>query len=132
MRRIVSGAVGVLAGGLLLPMTASAATVAPFTQGAFDRAQAAGRPILVEIDASWCPTCAKQRPILSRLEAQPAFDDLVVLKVDFDSQKNVVREMGARMQSTLIVFRGRTEEARSVGETREAAIKAMMDKAVAG
>ncbi len=64
---------------------ARAATEAPFTQQAFASAQHEGKPILVDISATWCPTCAKQRPILSQLMADPAFKDLVVYQVDFDS-----------------------------------------------
>ncbi|HJS85173.1 MAG TPA: thioredoxin family protein [Acetobacteraceae bacterium] len=106
-----------------------AATEAPFTQPAFEAAQRAGKPILVYITASWCPTCAKQRPILSRLENDPALRDLAIYQVDFDTQKDVVRAMGARMQSTLIVFHGATEKGRSTGETDPSAIKALLEKA---
>ena len=85
-------------------------------------------PILVEIDASWCPNCAKQRPILAKLSADPAFEDLLIMKVDFDTQKDIVREMGANMQSTLIAFHGKDERGRSVGVTDEAAIRALVAK----
>lgn len=36
--------------------------------------------------------------------------------------------MGARMQSTLIVFRGNAERGRSVGDTDENSIKALLEK----
>src|SRR5258708_32463718 len=39
----------------------------------FAAAQAAGKPILVEIHATWCPTCKAQAPILSNLENQDKF-----------------------------------------------------------
>jgi thioredoxin len=105
-----------------------AATEAPFTQQAFSAAQTAGKPILVDITASWCPTCASQRPILSQLMNDPAFKDLTVYQVDFDSQKDVVRGLGARMQSTLIAFHGMTEVGRSTGDTDPASIKALLAK----
>ncbi len=103
-----------------------AMTEAPFTQPAFAAAQAAHKPILIEIDASWCPTCAQQRPILGRLMNDPAFRDVTIYKVDFDTQKDIVRAMGATMQSTLIAFHGATETGRSVGETNPDAIKALV------
>ncbi len=86
---------------IMLGAPVRAADVAPYDQNAFVAAEAAGKPILVAIHASWCPVCAKQRPILSQLEQQPEFKDLVVFMVDFDSQKNVVAAMGADKQSTL-------------------------------
>lgn len=107
---------------------AVAATVTEFTPAAFAAAQQAGEPILVDITATWCPTCAAQKPILERLEAQPAFRDLHVFHVDFDSQKAVVRGFGVRMQSTLIVFHGATERGRSTGDTQAASIEALLAK----
>ena len=46
---------------------ASATDKKPFDQAAFDAAQAAGKPILVEVTAPWCPTCKAQAPTLSKL-----------------------------------------------------------------
>jgi thiol-disulfide isomerase/thioredoxin len=105
-----------------------AATPAVFSDQAFQTSQKQGRPILVEITASWCPVCAKQRPILSRLLADPRFQDLVVYNVDFDTQKDAVRALGAHMQSTLIVFNGRTEKGRSTGVSDPAAIEGLLAK----
>ena len=100
-----------------------AATEAPFSQAAFEAAQKANQPILVWVHASWCPTCAKQGPILQKLEAEPGHKNLKVFKVDFDSQKDVVRSLGVQMQSTLIAYHGTKEQARSTGQTSEAAIR---------
>lgn len=94
-----------------------AAQSVDFDRGQFVMGQAAGRPILVDIRASWCPTCAAQEPILQKLTADPAFKDLLIFRVDFDSQKDVVRGFGARTQSTLIAYHGALETARSVGDT---------------
>ncbi len=121
---------GLFAAALLGWSAASqAATEAPFTQGAFAEAQKSGKPILVDVWASWCPTCKAQAPTLSSIQADPANKDLVVLKVDFDAQKDVVQAFGVRMQSTLIVFHGLTEKGRSTGDTNPASIKALIAKA---
>ena len=117
-----------LAAGLCQP--ASAATAVPFSEESFKAAQAAGSPILVEIHADWCPTCKAQSPILDRLTADPKFKDLKVFRVDFDDMKPVVKRFGAQMQSTLIVFKGETEKGRSVGDTRQASISALLDKSL--
>ena len=111
-------------------MPAAAATEIPFTPQAFAAAQHDGKPILVEITASWCPTCAQQRPILGKLMEDPAFHELVTYTVDFDTQKDVVRSMDAQMQSTLIVFNGATERGRSTGDTNAVSIRALVEKAV--
>jgi thiol-disulfide isomerase/thioredoxin len=113
---------------ILMPAVALAAGPQPFDAEAFSAAQAAAKPILVQIDASWCPICAKQRPILAELEKTSEFSDLVVFNIDFDSQKNLVRQFGASMQSTLIVFHGAVEKGRAIGETDPAGIKALLEK----
>ena len=126
--RLIAIGLAVLMAMAELP-AAWAATEAPFTQQAFVTAQREGKPILVEILASWCPTCAKQRPILSQLMADPSFKELVVYTVDFDSQKDVVRALGAQMQSTLVVFHGAAEKGRSTGDTNADTIKALLQQA---
>ena len=107
---------------------ASAATESVFSQAAFSAAQHEGKPILVNISATWCPTCAAQKPILAQIFNEPAFKDLVVYHVDFDSQKDVVRAMGAQMQSTLIAYNGNKETGRSTGDTNAGSIKALVSK----
>lgn len=109
---------------------ATAAGAGKFTTSALEAAQKAGKPILVEISAPWCPTCKAQKPILSELAGRAKFKDLVRLDVDFDSQKDAVRSLKAQSQSTLIVFKGTTEVGRSVGDTDAASIEALLSKAL--
>ena len=84
----------------------------------------------MHITASWCTTCAAQKPIIDKLMSDPRFKGLRTFNVDFDSQKQLVRRFGARMQSTLIVFKGTKEAGRSSGETDPKAIGTLLDKAV--
>ena len=108
---------------LTIPFSAAqAAQRQTFDQASFAAAQAKGDRILVDISATWCPTCKAQKPIISSLADNPVNSDLVIFDVDFDSQKRVVRAFGAQMQSTLIAFRGKTETARSVGDTDPASL----------
>lgn len=101
-----------------------------YTQKAFEEAQRAGRPILVDVWASWCPTCKAQQAVLEKLAGNAKFKDLVVLSMDFDVQKDALKFFGARQQSTLIVFKGAREVARSVGDTKPTSIEAMILKAL--
>lgn len=107
---------------------ARAGEALPYTPDAFEAAQKAGRPILVEVSAPWCPICRTQKPILAGLRQQARFRDLVIFEVDFDSQKDVLRRFDARMQSTLIAFKGETETGRSVGETQPEWIEGLVEK----
>jgi thioredoxin 1 len=119
-------------------VAASMALIAPafatetktFDLQSFAAAQKAGKPILVAIHASWCPTCKAQKPILSELMAAPKFKDLVYFVVDFDAQTDAVKHFGARTQSTLIAFHGEQETGRSVGDTDRSSIASLLDKAL--
>jgi thioredoxin-like negative regulator of GroEL len=113
-----------------LSSSASADATVPFTEEAFKAAQASGSPILIEIHADWCPTCKAQKPILDELTAAPRFKNLKVFRVDFDAMKPVVKQFKAQMQSTLIVFKGAAEQGRSVGDTKQASIAALLDKSL--
>lgn len=119
---------GLLAAAPVLFITGAFA--ADYTPAAFEAAQKADKPILVHITAPWCTTCAAQKPILSKLKADPKFKDLQVFEIDFDSRKDVVKRFGATMQSTLITYKGVNETGRSAGETKPEAISALLDKAI--
>jgi thioredoxin-like negative regulator of GroEL len=112
----------------LFCLPAAAAQTRAYTPQAFDAAQAAGAPILVEVHAPWCPTCKEQGAVLQKLEAQDKFAALQVFHVDFDSQKEALARFRARMQSTLIAFKGKAETGRSTGETDAGSIAALLDK----
>jgi thioredoxin 1 len=117
-------------------VSATAALVAPafatetktFTPESFAAAQKADKPILIGIHATWCPTCKAQDPILGELMSAPKFNDLVYFVVDFDRQKDAVKYFGARVQSTLIAFKGEKETGRSVGDTNRSSIAALLSK----
>jgi thioredoxin-like negative regulator of GroEL len=102
------------------------ANAVPFDAKAFADAQAAGRSILIDVTAPWCPTCAKQRPTLSSIKQERP--NLIVYEVDFDSAKDVLKRFRVSSQSTLIVFKGANEVGRSTGETDAARIRALVAK----
>ena len=107
---------------------AFAASQQPFDAKAFADAQKAGKPILVAIHAPWCPICTAQKPILSELMADRKFSELAYFTIDFDSQKDLVRQFGAQKQSTLIAFKGSNERCRSVGDSKRESITALVNK----
>ena len=102
----------------------------PFDQKAFEAAQTAGKSILVDVSAPWCPTCRAQKPIVEKLSLLPEYKDLQIFDVDFDTQKAVLHSLQVQQQSTLIVFRGAKEIDRSVGSTDPSAISDLLKKAI--
>ncbi len=102
----------------------------PFDQATFNQAQKDGKSILVAIHADWCPTCRAQAAIIEKLSKNEEFKSLVILRVDFDNQEDVVKAFRTNRQSTLIVFKGTQEVGRSLGDTRETTINALLKKAL--
>src|SRR5262245_6652370 len=120
----------VAAAALIGALPAAAEEWKPFEAAAFAAAQKAGKPILIDVFAVWCPTYRAQNPILVELTREPKNKDLAVFKVDFDTQKDALRALNAQSQSTLIVFNDEAEKGRSVGDTDKASIAAMLDQAL--
>ena len=118
--------------GLALIAAAPAPAKEPvaWDEAAFDAAKAAGKPILLEIHAVWCPTCKAQAPILNELTSEPKYADLQVFKIDFDTQKDLLKKLNVRMQSTLIVYKQGAEVGRSVGDTNRDSIAELLSKTI--
>lgn len=101
----------------------------PFTPERFAALQDEDALILLDVFADWCPVCAQQQRILARYrEANPDVP-LHTLIIDFDDQKEYVREFGAPRQSTLILYQGQERIWFSVAELRENVIFAALDLA---
>ena len=105
---------------------AAAATERPFERAAFEAAQAAGQPILVDVAAWWCPVCASQGSTLKQAFANPRYDRLIVFKINYDKQKGEWKSFGVQKQATLIAFRGRQEVGRLAFVTDKAKINALL------
>ncbi len=128
--RAVPAAVAFAAAGAALIVAApvDAATRTPFTQKALGAAQEANKPILIAVHAGWCPVCARQTPVIDSLMQKPEFQNLVILTIDFDTQKDALKALGVTRQSTLIAMHGSAERGRSVGVTAQDEIEALMMK----
>ncbi len=111
---------------LLLGLSLVAQAGQSFDAKAFQQAQTAGKTVLVDVTASWCPTCRQQRPIVQEIEKEKP--NLVVYEVDFDTAKDFLKRYHVQYQSTLIMFRGVNEVGRSTGETDPGRIRALVAK----
>lgn len=109
---------------------AQAAEQRPYDRAAFAAAQAAGKPILVEVKAWWCPVCASQGRTIKATTAAPQYRDLIIFSINYDKQKDDWKALGAQKQSTLIGYRGKRELGRVVYTTDKAAINALLAKTV--
>ena len=67
---------------------------------------------------------------MDKLSAQARYAGITHYRVDYDKQKDLMKQFNARDRSTLIMFKGAKETGRVVWETDEKAIQALLDKAL--
>lgn len=109
---------------------AQAAEVKKFDRATFEAAKAAGRPILVDVKAWWCPICASQNgTIKTAVNGNPAYDKLLILEINYDSQKADWQALGVRKQGTLIGYKGSKEVGRIEFKTDKALINGLLQTA---
>jgi len=113
-----------------LSLPAVALDKEPFSQGRFDALRAKGELVLVDVFADWCSTCAKQQDILQSYVDQHPEVDLHILEVNYDEDKDVVRQLRAPRQSTLLLYKGEKQHWYSVAETNKDVIFETINRAV--
>ncbi|MFZ5748957.1 MAG: thioredoxin family protein [Pseudomonadota bacterium] len=128
MSKIFPVAFAAFAGIAAFAVAGHAATlnVQPYSDAAFAAAQKANRKIIVEVHAPWCPVCAAQGRALAKLSENPANRDIIIFRIDFDTQKPLWQKFGAQKQSTLIAFRGKRETGRIVYVADEASVAKLL------
>jgi thiol-disulfide isomerase/thioredoxin len=111
---------------LAVPVAQASDRFEAFSSERLDSLQKSGETVLVDVFATWCPTCKRQGAILDELMAEPEFADLAGLKLDWDVDRRIARELGAPRQSTLILFRGGKRIGMSVAETDPQRLRAFL------
>jgi thiol-disulfide isomerase/thioredoxin len=111
-----------LCAALLLSSWSHALTTAPYSAEKFAKLQSTGDAVTLHFRADWCPTCRAQDKALEVLKSEPGLD-LTLLSVDYDKETALKKQLNVRSQSTFIVYRGKVEKARQIGETSPEAIR---------
>ncbi len=116
---------------LLLSATlAHALQVQPYTPETLAALQKQGKPVALHFHAGWCGTCTEQERVLNQMKAANALPAMTLLVVDYDANKPLRKQLKVASQSTFIVYKGNAEIARSGGETKPDAIRALLSKAL--
>lgn len=113
-------------GAMQLNAQSTAAGWQAYDEAEFVMAQEKGKTIVVDIYADWCPTCRAQAPILDELRQERASGDVLFVKVNFDEEKAFLRAHRVPRQSTVLVFNGTAEAARSIAETNRTRLRSVV------
>jgi len=92
--------------------------------------QSSGQVVLLDIYAEWCSTCAKQQAALEKYRTANPDKKFHILEIDFDKNKDVVRQFRAPRQSTFLLYKGNEQFWYSVAESRYEVIASELDKAI--
>ena len=120
-------AIGALViGAMQLSAAAVPAGWTAYDEAEFMMAQKKGKTIVVDVYADWCPTCRAQAPILEELRTETQSSDVLYVKVNFDEEKAFLKAHRIPRQSTVLVFKGMDEIARSIAQTNRAALRSVV------
>lgn len=104
---------------------AAALDVTPYSSARFAEAKLAGKSVALHFHADWCPTCRVQQKVINDLRVEKSLP-LTIFIADYDHEPALREKLGVRTQSTLIVYKGKTEKSRLAGETDAGKIRAAL------
>ena len=86
-----------------------------YDEARFNSLMASDEPVLVEIYASWCPTCLLQHRALETLHHEGRGPKIRAIRVDFDRDTRFVEERGIRHTGTMVIYKHGQQRARASG-----------------
>lgn len=120
----------VLLGVLVLISTSVFSAGIPITNSDLMDIEKKSKSAVITVHADWCPTCKSQDKILQNIMKDPAYKNVTFYQLDFDTQKDLLKSLKASSQSTIIVFKGGKEVARTTGDTKEEALSRLTKQAI--
>lgn len=112
-----------------LSSLASALEKQPFSEELLTKLQSEDQVVLVDVFATWCPTCAKQQKLLEKYRDKYPENIFHVLVIDYDKDRALVEKYNAPRQSTLILYKGDKQFWYSVAEKDYKVIERELNKA---
>jgi thioredoxin-like negative regulator of GroEL len=97
-----------VAAALSAPSLAQALDIQDYDAARVQAAMASGQPVVVHVYAPWCLQCHMQKSILDGLKAADEYKTLVVFRVDYDNQKDIVAMFDCP-RATVIAYKGGKE-----------------------
>jgi thioredoxin 1 len=126
----------ILTATALLANPAFAAEPAVYSPELVAAELAAGKTVLIDFSASWCPSCQTQGRHLEALrDENPAYDAAITfVEADWDTYKgsDLANQYGVTSRGSLVVLRGNAVVFQSSTHSTKDALKAMLDQVSGG
>lgn len=116
--------------GILVFSSAAFAAGQPISATELADIEKQGKSAVISTHADWCSTCKKQDKVLANFMKDPDYKNVVFYQVDYDNQKDLLKTLKVRSQSTIIVYKNGKEVARATGDTKEAALSKLTRQAI--
>lgn len=118
------------AAGTVLLSTAAFSAGQPISAADLADIEKQGKSAVISTHAEWCSTCKAQDKVLAVFIKDPDYKNVVFYQVDYDNQKDLLKTLKVRTQSTIIVYKSGKEVARATGDTKEAALSKLTRQAL--
>ncbi len=114
---------------LLSSLPAFALDVVPYDADGFARARGEGRVTAIQFHSGWCPVCVMQERGVKSLQDDKSLAKVTVFQADYFKEEALRKRFNVASFSTLVVFRGEQERARTTGDFRAEQLKQLFAKA---
>ena len=108
---------------VLTTAPALALDIVPYEAADFARARGAGKVTAVQFHSGWCPICVMQERGLQSLRDDKSLAQVTVFRADYFKEEALRKRFNVSSFSTLVVFRGALERARTTGDFQPEQLK---------
>ena len=99
-----------------------------FSLSRLEKAKDSGNPVVVNSYEPWCWSCRKQDKVL--IGAKDEFKGVVFLTYQQGKHKDIAEALNISVRTTIVVFKGKREVARKIGQTGKTEIYSAIKKGI--
>ena len=114
---------------LLIQVQANAADkYTNFSLQSLEEVKATGKTVVINSYEPWCWSCRKQDKVLNG--AKDEFKNVVFLTYQQGKNKDIAEALNVSVRTTIVVFKGKNEVARIIGQTGKSEIYSAINKGI--